>query len=66
MKHSNEKREIDWGCKTDNAMFAAVDLSEKVMADDSVGRAEFRRSVYPNGSMYYEFWTYPTSEEEGE
>ncbi len=63
MKQSNEKRYIDWQTKTDDAMLAATSLSEKIMADTEVGRAEHRRREYPDGSIYYEFWTYPSVEE---
>lgn len=64
MNQSSEKRQIDWETKTDDAMIAAASLSEKIMADTEVGRAEHRRREYPDGSVYYEFWTYPSAEED--
>lgn len=64
MNQSSEKRQIDWETKTDDAMIAAASLSEKIMADTAVGRAEHRRREYPDGSAYYEFWTYPSAKED--
>lgn len=59
-----ENREIDWQTKTDDAMFAATSLVGRIMADLDVGRAEHRRREYPDGNVYYEFWTYPSVEDE--